>query len=143
MAEEQQPLVNEQAVISRFGALRNEVNQLWQKITELEMEMNEHNLVIGAIEPMEPSRRCYRLIGGVLVERTVAEVLPAVTRNCEGLKEVIGKLGEQLQKKRKELAEFQMKYKIRIKGADESTEVKESASQGQGVLVRPAEASSA
>lgn len=34
------------------------------------------------------ARRCFRLIGGVLVERTVGEVAPAVKRNKESLAEV-------------------------------------------------------
>lgn len=34
-------------------------------------------MVIKQLEPMEKTRKCYRLIGDVLVERTVAETLPA------------------------------------------------------------------
>lgn len=48
---------------------------------ELEMEQEEHTVVLAALEPLDPARRCHRLIGGVLVERTVAEVLPALRRN--------------------------------------------------------------
>jgi prefoldin subunit 2 len=33
--------------------------------------------VIKQLEPMDKTRKCYRLIGDVLVERTVAETLPA------------------------------------------------------------------
>lgn len=32
---------------------------------------------------MEPGRKCFRLVGGVLVERTVQEVLPALRSNAE------------------------------------------------------------
>ena len=56
------------------------------KIAELEQELNEHTLVIKAFEKVDASRRCFRMarqamkrarhleVGGVLVERTVAEV---------------------------------------------------------------------
>jgi hypothetical protein len=40
-------------------------------------EAAEHDLVIKQLEPMDKTRKCYRLIGDVLVERTVAETLPA------------------------------------------------------------------
>jgi hypothetical protein len=40
-------------------------------------EAAEHDLVIKQLEPMDKGRRCYRMIGDVLVERTVAETLPA------------------------------------------------------------------
>ena len=41
------------------------------------------SLVIETLTPLEPSRRCFRMIGGVLVERTVKEVLPTLTTNRE------------------------------------------------------------
>jgi hypothetical protein len=40
-------------------------------------EAAEHDLVLKQLEPMDKGRRCYRMIGDVLVERTVAETLPA------------------------------------------------------------------
>ncbi|KAG0467028.1 hypothetical protein HPP92_018608 [Vanilla planifolia] len=80
--------MNEQVIANMYAAMRSELNQFYSKITELEMEVSEHNLVIEAIQPLDPSRRCYRMIGAVLVERTVREVLPAVHRNKDGLKRV-------------------------------------------------------
>ncbi|RVX22171.1 putative prefoldin subunit 2 [Vitis vinifera] len=132
--------VNEQAVANIYGAMRAELNQIYSKITELEMEVSEHSLVIGAIQPLDPSRRCYRMIGGVLVERTIKEVLPAVQRNKEGLEEVISRLNEALEKKKKEIAEFEAKYKIRIRKSDGEVKDENEKKEGsaQGVLVGPA-----
>ena len=42
-------------------------------------------LVEKTLEPLDPERRAYRLVGGVLVERTVKEVLPSVTANRENV----------------------------------------------------------
>lgn len=138
-AEGDQP-VNEQAVANIYANMRSELNQIYSKITELEMEVSEHSLVMNAIQPLDPSRRCYRMIGGVLVERTIKEVLPAVLRNKEGLEEVVTRLNEALERKKKEIAEFEAKYKIRIRKAD--TEVKDESGRkegsAQGVLVGPA-----
>jgi prefoldin subunit 2 len=38
-------------------------------------------MVIENLKDIAPERRCFRLVGGVLVERTVKDVLPALTSN--------------------------------------------------------------
>jgi hypothetical protein len=104
----------ERAILERFQSMRSEVDQartrlrlrpfaascvvltrfalrgaqIWAKITELDLERQEHALVLETLTPLEAERRCFRLVGGVLVERTVGEVAPAVTRNREALEEV-------------------------------------------------------
>ena len=41
------------------------------------------SLVIEALKEVDGDRKCFRLVGGVLVERTVKEVLPALQMNHE------------------------------------------------------------
>ena len=40
------------------------------------------------MKPLDGNRKCFRQIGEVLVERTIAEVLPAVQTNRDNLNEV-------------------------------------------------------
>lgn len=49
-------------------SLTNPANTL---VSELESERAEHQLVLMSLEKLEPTRRCWRLVGGILVERTV------------------------------------------------------------------------
>ena len=37
------------------------------------------------LTPLDRNRRAFRLVGGILVERTVGEVLPSVTTNRENV----------------------------------------------------------
>jgi prefoldin subunit 2 len=129
---------DQQQIVRTFQQLRSERNEIAQKITELEMEKNEHKLVVRAISDLDPGRRCYRLIGGVLVERTVGEVLPAVQKNLEGIEQLLKTLHETLVNKDKALNDFKTQHKIRVMGEDqEDKEEKEEPrkSTSSGVLV--------
>lgn len=52
---------------------------------QLSLERDEHKLVIDQLSTLEGDRKAFRLIGGVLVERTVGEVLPQVKQNHQGV----------------------------------------------------------
>eukprot|EP01115_Flamella_aegyptia_P007357 TRINITY_DN30567_c0_g1_i2.p2 TRINITY_DN30567_c0_g1~~TRINITY_DN30567_c0_g1_i2.p2 ORF type:complete len:90 (+),score=18.77 TRINITY_DN30567_c0_g1_i2:355-624(+) len=86
-----------------------------QKSAEVEIDYREHNLVINAIKDLPSERKCYRLVGGVLVERTVGEVLPAVTENIKNLQQLLKELSEQIAVKKKAIAQFAEQYNIQPK----------------------------
>ena len=48
------------------------------------------SLVEKTLAEVDPARRCFRSIGGVLVERTVKEVLPAITANKDQVRFGVG-----------------------------------------------------
>lgn len=102
---QKQSLKTQEQIIQGFNALRAEQRQLSQKIMELETDVTEHKyllfflmnkklyyilyylfqrLVIEALQEVkDTNRKCFRMIGGVLVERTVVEVLPSLQKNKE------------------------------------------------------------
>jgi prefoldin subunit 2 len=65
--------------------MKQELSQIAQKISELEQEKEEHQMVIDTMKPLDESRICYRLVGGVLVQKTVKETLPNVQANYDGV----------------------------------------------------------
>lgn len=130
-------LRSEQEVLARFHELRQGVSTLFAKLNDIETEAAEHDLVLKQLEPMDKGRRCYRMIGAVLVERTVAETLPAVQRNREGLGNVMKQLQAQLEAQQKALAAFQQQYKIRVgqpgaAGSSEGGKPAAASKDGQG-----------
>lgn len=51
--------------------------------------MSKCSLVLTTLDEalaQEPGRKCFRLVGGVLVERTVKDVVPALQTNCDGVR---------------------------------------------------------
>jgi prefoldin subunit 2 len=64
---------------------------------------------LETLEPLPGERKCFRMINGVLVERTVGEVVPALKTNSEGLKKVLDDLLKQYKSKQDEME----KWKVR------------------------------
>jgi hypothetical protein len=63
-------------------------------------------LVLETLEPLSPDRKCFRMINGVLVERTVQDVVPALKTNSEGLKQVLDELVQQYKSKQDEMEKW-------------------------------------
>uniref|UniRef100_A0A4W5Q9D9 Prefoldin subunit 2 n=1 Tax=Hucho hucho TaxID=62062 RepID=A0A4W5Q9D9_9TELE len=129
-------------VVAAFQRMRSEQRSMASKAAELEMEINEHSLVIETLKDVDPTRKCFRLVGGVLVERTVKEVLPALGSNKEQISKIVESLNTQMQTKGRELTEYREKYNIRLVGEGEEGQGKSAASSngagskgGAGVLV--------
>jgi prefoldin subunit 2 len=91
--------ITEQQVVATYKSMRAEVRQLAEKIGELEVEITEHDRVVQTLQGLPDDRKAYRMVGGVLVERTVKEVLPAVSSNREGIAQVLAQLNESIKQK--------------------------------------------
>lgn len=63
------------------------------------------------------------MIGGVLCERTVKDVLPQLNDAKEQLEKLIGQRQEQLTTKGVEINKFREKHNIKIKGQDDGPTV--------------------
>lgn len=73
------------------------------------------SLVLSTLKPLvtsDPTRKCFRLIGGVLVQRTVKDVVPALETNYAGIKDVLETLVKTYKTKEEEFAAFQREHKI-------------------------------
>ncbi len=92
---------------SQYDTYKNQLQQLAQKVGDLETENDEHSLVIGTLQPLPPSRKCFRMIGGILVERTVEDVLPQLEANQAGLTSVMETLVKQYKSIEDQFRKFQ------------------------------------
>ncbi|KAI9216924.1 Prefoldin [Blastocladiella britannica] len=109
-----EPRPSDSDIANRFSSMRQELQSLLTKLSELEADKEEHMQVIETMKPLDGDRKAYRLVGGVLMERTVKEVLPALVANMEGIMEVMKQIATTYKKKEDEMKLFQQKYDIRI-----------------------------
>ena len=106
-----------ESVANGLTTLRNEQRQMANKLSELQMDLNEHKLVIETLDKVDKDRRCFRLVGGVLVERKVGEVEPALIGNKDKLSKLIETLEKQLTEKGGEINGYIEKHNIQIQGS--------------------------
>jgi len=102
-------------IVQHFQLLCNQQRQLQTKLAEIRMERGEHEIVAETLKNVPAERKCWRLvglsffiikwfqtsIGGVLTERKVSEVLPALENQVTGLANVMSSLEQQMNIKAK------------------------------------------
>lgn len=108
--EEKDKIVREQ-----ISQLERKLRLLNNKISELTQDSKEHGLVLNAFEKVEPERRCFRVVGGVMVERNVKTVKPALEKEKAALDSAITELEKQY-----EVTENELKSLIGTLGAKSS-----------------------
>lgn len=97
--------------------------------------------VIETLNAVDPERKCFRQIGGVLCERTVKDVLPQLIDNKDFIAKTITKVTEDLSKKGVELNKFKEEHNIKIRGEQIGTDgakseaENDSQSENRNVLV--------
>lgn len=70
--------------------------------------MRSRRLVLETLGPLPADRKCFRMINGVLVERTVKDVTPALQTNSEGLKKVLEELVKQYKVQQEEMEKWKV-----------------------------------
>ena len=107
------------------------------KINTLEMDKTEHELVMAALKPLDPTRKCFRMIGNVVVERTVAEVLPAVEKNRDQISGTVKMFTEMMAKKQQAASDFAAEHKIQEQRTSAPAKEAPTSDEGnsQGVLI--------
>ena len=122
-----------------FSQLMEEREGIAAMLLERQQDLDEHKLVMKTLGENELSKKAWRLVGDVLVERTVETVIPEVEKNKTNLEGLVENLKKQLESKTKEIQEFESKYNIKIKQPGNADSDREKAPKksvgGQGVLV--------
>ncbi|KAI9333095.1 Prefoldin beta-like protein [Obelidium mucronatum] len=114
-AEKQQQRPSDQEIVAQFNAMKQDLQAIASKLGELEQEKDEHKMVVDTMNPLNADRKCFRLINGVLVERTVGDVLPALKQNMDNIDKIVQQLVQSYKKKEEEFMAFQKKWNIQVK----------------------------
>ena len=75
--------------------------------------------IYSSIHDYDPNRKCYRLVGEVLIQSTVAETKPLLEQQETSIKELVKTYRQKVEAKEQEIKKFQEDNHIRIESARE------------------------
>ncbi|KAL8992362.1 MAG: hypothetical protein Q9169_007157 [Polycauliona sp. 2 TL-2023] len=114
MAQSQVSAKKQQELQQQYTNHKNNLQQLADRIGNVEQETEEHKLVLETLNPLPGERKCFRMINGVLVERTVKDVLPALQINSDGLKRVLDELVKQYKRQQEDMEKWKKKNNVQV-----------------------------
>ncbi|KAK0269280.1 Cochaperone prefoldin complex subunit [Friedmanniomyces endolithicus] len=114
MAQQVASAKRQQDLQVQYSNYKDTLQAIAQKIGDVEQEAEEHKLVLETLIPLSEDRKCFRMINGVLVERTVGDVLPALQTNADGLKKVLEDLVKQYRTKQDDMEKWKKKNNIQV-----------------------------
>ncbi|PSN63493.1 Prefoldin beta-like protein [Corynespora cassiicola Philippines] len=110
----QASIKKQQELQATYGNYKSTLQTIAQKIGDIEQETEEHKLVLETLEPLPGDRKCFRMINGVLTERTVEEVVPILKTNSDGLKKALDELVKQYKSKQDEMEKWKKKNNVQV-----------------------------
>jgi prefoldin subunit 2 len=90
--------------------LKSRSGQLQQSLEELTAQVSEHTRVLEALKDIDPKRNCFRLVGGILVQRNVEAVVPELEQNLSRIVAACKKIDEDRRAKEREANELMKKH---------------------------------
>ena len=107
----------DKAVLEKLQSMRNERKAVVEKISSLEEELEDHEMVSTILSDFPPSRRCYRTIGGVLMERSVADIVPEIRSEWVKLSKALVDLKNMAEEQCRAIDAFQQEHAIVVRNS--------------------------
>merc|ERR1712217_292590 len=98
--------------IKRYKRMQQEFNILKMKKIDFDIEISEHKLVLNTIKNMDYENVGLRLVGDYLIQRTIGEIIPALRKNIDKLQRLIKAIALEIEKRQKDIFEYQNVYKF-------------------------------
>lgn len=98
----------------KYNEYKQTLEELQAKIIELGNDKEEHEVVLKTLENTDPSRKCYRMVGGALVETDVETTIPILDTKKQNLIKTVSTMKSELIKTAKEFENWKKDNKIQI-----------------------------
>ena len=130
--------LTDQEIISLYTKAKRQYTAFFQKTIEFEDELSGINLVLKTLSKLKDNRRCFRKIGGVLVEKDLPTVKKDLEVEVSNFKATLDTLYKAMDQQEAIMIDYEKKYpeilRPGTKKAEEKKEEGEKKSAG-GVLI--------
>ncbi len=143
MSKPEAPVVPEfknQEELQRFaGELEADIRKLSDAMHRIDADAHERTLVITSLKELEPTRRCTRQVGMVLLEKTVADIIPQLEQEVAGISAEKSRVAKMLEGKEAQNKALYAKYGVYNNqqsrgGAQGGNDEGAAAAKSKGVL---------
>lgn len=98
----------------KYNEYKQTLEELQAKIIELGNDKEEHEVVLKTLENTDPSRKCYRMVGGALVETDVETTIPILDTKKQNLIKTVSTMKSELIKTAEEFEKWKKDNKIQV-----------------------------
>ncbi|AAS51917.2 ADL004Wp [Eremothecium gossypii ATCC 10895] len=98
----------------KYNEYKQTLEELQTKIIELGNDKEEHEVVLTTLNGVDKARKCYRMVGGALVETDVQTTIPILQTKKENLSSTISALKGELVKVAEEFEKWKKDNKIQV-----------------------------
>lgn len=106
------------ALQQKYNSFQSDITELTEQVGTLSSQLQEHLIVDQTLSKIDPSKRsdrkCFKMIGGVLVEKTVDDVIKLLDDDIKLLKTQRESTEKLLNTTRKSLEDFIKTNNIKI-----------------------------
>lgn len=107
-----------QALQVQYNKYQEDISEFQSHLAALASKIQEQVIVDNTLSSISPAkregRRCFKLIGGVLVEKTVDEVIQMLHNDLKGMKQEQEKFQLELARMKKDMESWMTKNNIKI-----------------------------
>lgn len=107
-----------QALQVQYNKYQEDISEFQSHLAALASKIQEQVIVDNTLSSIAPAkregRRCFKLIGGVLVEKSVDEVIQMLHNDLKGMKQEQEKFQQELARMKKDMEAWMTKNNIKI-----------------------------
>ncbi|EDK38223.2 hypothetical protein PGUG_02321 [Meyerozyma guilliermondii ATCC 6260] len=107
-----------QALQVQYNKYQEDISEFQSHLAALASKIQEQVIVDNTLSSISPAkregRRCFKLIGGVLVEKSVDEVIQMLHNDLKGMKQEQEKFQSELARMKKDMESWMTKNNIKI-----------------------------